>query len=119
MKKFIALFLCLFMLLSMTACGRKTDNNADISDIPVAGQDAEEENQPDISDNSENEIPEYNYKTEREEVANNLRDAKELVENGDIEDATMIIKSLQTRTLTDDEKAQLKKLQEKMITVSD
>lgn len=118
MKKFIALLLCLFMLLSMTACGRKNTSNADLNDIPTAGQDAEE-NQPDTSDNSENEIPEYNYETEREEVANNLRDAKELIENGDIEDATMIIKSLQTRTLTDDEKAQLKKLQEKMITVSD
>ncbi|MBQ7109472.1 MAG: hypothetical protein IJN99_03825 [Clostridia bacterium] len=118
MKKIIALLLCLFMLLSMTACGRKNKSNADLNDIPAARVE-EEENQPDTSDNAEDEIPEYDYETEREEVANNLRDAKELIENGDIEDATMIIKGLQTRTLTDDEKAQLKKLQEKMITVSD
>ena len=62
MKKFIALLLCLFMLLSMTACGRKDKDNADLNDIPTASQDVEE-NQTDEGDNSENEIPEYNYET--------------------------------------------------------
>ena len=57
--------------------------------------------------------------SDRTEIRNNLRDARELMESGAYDDATMIINGLKTRDLTEDERKELEKLQRDMLNVSD
>ncbi|MBQ3572969.1 MAG: hypothetical protein IJA16_00065 [Clostridia bacterium] len=122
MKKLFSLLLCMFMLLSVSSCKKGSDTDgARLNDIPTASADAEGEN-VEISeddDSQDADTSDRTPETDREEIKNNLRDAKELIENGSVEDAAMIIKSLQTRDLTDEEEKQLKELQKQMIKISD
>lgn len=118
MKRISALLLCLLLALSFTACGKKdkAPDNAPISGIEPAAADkieekTEEAPEPDTSDRT----PE----TDRKEIENNLRDAQELINDGNFDDATMIINSLKTRDLTESEKEKIKDLQKQMIKVSD
>lgn len=122
MKKLFSLLLCIFMLLSVTSCGKNPDEDgAKLNDIPTAAADAEGDEYETTDDGAiqEEDTSDRTPETDREEIKNNLRDAKELIENGSIEDAAMIIKSLQTRDLTDEEEKQLKALQKQMIKISD
>ncbi len=113
----------MFMLLSVTSCRKGSDTGgARLNDIPTASADSErdgDETTDDDGDNQDEDTSDRTPETDREEIKNNLRDAKELIESGSIEDAAMIIKSLQTRDLTDEEKKQLKALQKQMIKISD
>ena len=123
MKKLFSLLLCIFMLLSVTSCRKDSDTDgARLDDIPTASADAEgdgDETVENDGDNQDEDTSDRTPETDREEIKNNLRDAKELIESGSIEDAAMIIKSLQTRDLTDEEEKQLKALQKQMIKISD
>ena len=56
---------------------------------------------------------------EREEIANNIKSAEELIEEGLTDDAKMIIDALKTRNLTEEEKEQVKQLQITLNKVSD
>ena len=55
----------------------------------------------------------------REEIANMLRDAKELIDEGLTIDASRILRDLRTRDLTDAELAQTDALEASMIKISD
>ncbi len=102
----------------MTSCGDK--DNARLSDIPAATADpSDEADGRQDEQNGETDTSDRTEETDREEIKNNLRDARDLIESGDIEDASMIIKGLQTRELTPDEEKELKALQKQMIKVSD
>ena len=57
--------------------------------------------------------------TDRAEIQNNIRDAKELIDEGLIDDAKAIIRVLRSRTLTKDEEKQVDELEAKMLKVSD
>ena len=129
MKKFFIAVICLIIALLMFSCARK--NNADapgarLHDIPASTASSDDENtdtettecEEDEDELSENN-PDRNEETDRAEIKSNLRDARELIEAGALEDASMIIKGLQTRHLTDAEKNELKELQKMMITISD
>lgn len=137
-KRIISFAVCLIFILSAAACGKNNDKtqNPSIKDIPTAEAEAEnpDENVPEEQENepeeySEAETEKYvnsetkstDYRSERErvEIGNNLRDAEELIDNGDFEDAMMIIQSLKTRKLSDDESKRLNELQKRMISVSD
>lgn len=122
MKKLFSLLLCVFMLLSVTSCKKDSDTGgARLNDIPTASADAEGKNgeNSEGEDSQNTDTSDRTPETDREEIKNNLRDAKELIENGSVEDAAMIIKSLQTRDLTEEEEKQLKELQKQMIKISD
>ena len=118
------------MLLSVSSCKKDSDaGDASLNDIPTASADAEQDKTETVEDNGDNheednetqeeDTSDRTPETDREEIKNNLRDAKELIESGSIEDAAMIIKSLQTRDLTDEEEEHLKALQKQMIKISD
>lgn len=55
----------------------------------------------------------------RAEIANLIRDAKELIAEGLTDDAGMILRDLRTRDLTSAEKEQVDALQASMVTISD
>ncbi len=113
----------MLMLLSVASCGKDSDTGgARLNDIPTASADADgdgDETADGEDNNQDEDTSDRTPETDREEIKNNLRDAKELIESGSIEDAAMIIKSLQTRDLTDEEEKQLKALQKQMIKISD
>lgn len=115
MKKFLALLLTLILMISFAACGNNNTQNAPISGIPTAEAD-DDRTDDDLTEDPDSERTE---ESDRKEIQNNLRDARELIENGYFEDATMIIDSLKTRDLTDAERKELLKLQKQMIRVSD
>ncbi len=55
----------------------------------------------------------------RSEIAALLRDAEELLEDGLLDDAGMVLRDLKTRTLTEAEKEQLDALQESMLSLTE
>ncbi len=120
MKKLFISLLCLCLVFSASGCGKKDtgQDNASISDIPAATATDEpiDESSADESDDVQGErTPE----SDRREIENNLRDAQQLIDDGNYDDATMIINSLKTRDLTKEESEKLKDLQKQMIKVSD
>lgn len=145
MKKIILIILCFMIFTTLSACGKKQENNSNhsINDIPTASaddnndtddnsdkkDDASNENSNDDPSYSEEETEEYTVpdtnkkdlrsEKERIEINNNLRDAQELIDNECYEDAMMIIQSLKTRKLSDDENKKLIELQEQMMRISD
>lgn len=148
MKKLLILAICFVLAAASAGCGNKNDDageNVPLSDIPSASADKtkEEENNPgeeresDVKNEAENKSdnegaerstgasetgevsPERNADADRREIRNNLRDAEALIDEGMYDDAREVIKVLQTRELTDEEKEQLNELQKRMLTVSD
>lgn len=57
--------------------------------------------------------------SDRAEIQNNIRDAKDLIDDGLIDDAKAIIRILRSRKLTKDEEKQVDELEAKMLKVSD
>lgn len=55
----------------------------------------------------------------REEIRRMLADAEDLIDEGLLDDANMILRNLRTHDLTDEEKAQVDELQARMVTISD
>lgn len=122
MKKFFITLLCLCLAFSAYGCGKKDDDrkNAPISDItPATANEESLPNSSDDPDDSTSEAPERTPENDRKEIENNLRDAKQLIDDGCYDDAMMIINSLKTRDLTKEESEKLKALQKQMIKVSD
>ncbi len=115
MKKFFIFLLCLILLALAFSLVWKNNNTPDarLHDIPASTATTQDEDtdKPEETDRTE--------ETDRAEIQNNLRDARELIEAGATEDATMIIKSLKTRDLTESEKAELEELQKMLIVISD
>lgn len=57
--------------------------------------------------------------SDRAEIKANIRDAKELIDNGMTDDAKAIIRVLRSRELTSDEEKQVDELEAKLLKVSD
>lgn len=117
MKKFFIFLLCLILLaLAFSWVWKMTHDTpgAKLLDIPASTATTEDENTDETDVDSDR-----TEETDRAEIQNNLRDARELIESGATEDATMIIKSLKTRDLTESERAELEELQKMMIVISD
>lgn len=119
MKKFFSFILCIVLSLSFVSCkkDKSLQDDVKLKDIPASTADVEDENADDAKEDID--TSDRTEETDRKEIENNLRDARDLIEIGAIEDASMIIKGLQTRDLTADERAELKELQAMMIKVSD
>ncbi len=125
MKKFFVFIICLIIAAMVYSCARKNDIDfpgVRLHDIPASTASSDDEND-DADATEDDELSENNpdrtEESDRAEIKSNLRDARDLIEAGATEDAAMIIKSLQTRDLTEAEKKELKELQKKMITISD
>ena len=116
MKKLLTAILCLCLVIAASGCGKKDNSieNAPISDIPTATASEEIPEE----DNKDEVHPERTPENDRKEIESNLRDAQQLINDGNFDDATMIINSLKTRELTKEEKEKLKDLQKQMIKVS-
>lgn len=135
MRRLICLCVCLIIVLSVAGCGKK--NSAETENAPISGigtatadkDDIRDEIKPeDGSDNRSKESGENRgdtatddrtEETDRQEIKNNLRDARELIEEGAIEDAEMILDVIRTRVLTEEEKEELLELEKLMLVVSD
>ena len=55
----------------------------------------------------------------RAEIAQSLKDAEDLIEEGMYDDANMILRALRSRELTEEESAKVDELQGKLIKISD
>ena len=140
MKKLFVLIMCLLLALSAAACGGKDKENGDspLSGIRTATADKEDKDEKEEKDESELDedtddekddigeekvSEEYNpdrtEASDRQELKNFLRDAKELIEEGYFEDAEMILEVVRSRDLTADEKKELLELEKMMLVVSD
>ncbi len=75
---------------------------------------------PEPSDPANSEETERdNPAADRAEITNMLRDAKELIDEGLVDDAKMLLRDLRSRNLTAEEKRQVDALQSRLITISD
>ncbi len=123
MKKFFILVICIAAIVAFFAFNKEQLPSVPIRDIPPATASEDEaeklENGNEIGTDYEALSETERYNTERAEIARNIKDASELIDSGDFEDANMILNSLKTRRLTASEAEQVKALQAKMISVSD
>lgn len=119
MKKIISISLCLLILLSASACGKKQNTT------PAPAPDNTQEEQAQTAPKPNKEVPpekstdERTPETDKSEIQSNLKDAQELIDNGDTDDALMIIKALESRDLTDDEKELVIQMKKQISEVAD
>lgn len=57
--------------------------------------------------------------TDNAEIESNIRDAQELINDGNIDDAKALIKVLRSRNLTDSQEKRVDKLESQLISISD
>ena len=123
MKKILIFIVCLAVFAAAAAAILYNNNEGSGLNAPIGGistAEADGENTPEeLEDTAEDDFSDRTEESDRKEIESNLRDARELIEDGYIEDATMIIDSLKTRDLTDAERKELLELQKMMIKVSD
>lgn len=144
-KKAITALLCLAMVITCASCGKKnqgTDSDAPIGGIPTASADKDNtqnsDETPDNADggnqndnqnqddekNGQDAVQDYSNKdrtpqSDKTEIDNNIRDAKELINDGNIDDAKALIKVLRSRNLTADQEKQVDRLEAQLISISD
>lgn len=139
MKRISLIILCIAILTTLSACGKRQNviPNQSASDISAASDDENKsvdqdtnvtDEVTDDSQYSEEETEEYvvpetgekDFRSEKEriEINNNLRDVKELINDECYDDALMIIQSLKTRKLSKEESEKLTELQEQLESMS-
>ena len=122
-KPIIAIILLLILALLLTVMiYRSTPSNpTDIpSNTPASSVSSASEETPDSTpDPSPTSDPRNEEPVVREEIAKMLRDAKELIQEGLMDDAGRILRDLRTRELTEEEKSQVDALQAVMTKVKD
>lgn len=144
-RRTITALLCLAMVITCASCGKKkqgTDSDASIGDIPTASADkdnaqngdeatenADSGNQNDSQNQDDGKdgksaAQDYSNKdrtpqSDKTEIDNNIRDAKELINDGNIDDAKALIKVLRSRNLTADQEKQVDRLEAQLISISD
>lgn len=142
MKKILLISLCITMVLCVVACGKKEApkaepqkaepaqtevNDSATKQNPTSNADTANSNSSSISsdkqpypDSSSVDVnSERNEKSDNAEIEANLRDAKELIDNGDIDDAKEIIKAIESRKLTPEQQKKLDALKATLLKVSD
>ena len=133
MKKLLIALICVALCAGITACNKK-EKAPDVKEPSVKITDeaekteekeAEKENTEEVTETEafekavEEESAERTEESDRTEIANNIRDAKELIDEGLIDDAKAIIRVLRSRELTKDEEKQVDELEAKTLKVSD
>lgn len=139
MKRISLIILCIAILTTLSACGKRQNviPNQSAGDISAASDDENKSVDQDtnvtdeVTDDtqySEEETEEYvvpetgekDFRSEKEriEINNNLRDVKELINDECYDDALMIIQSLKTRKLSKEESEKLTELQEQLENMS-
>lgn len=126
-----------------------TNADAPISNIPTASADDDKQSQEnsdkdnentdnsasgeseagdksassDKQDNTRNQQEALNKertpKTDNAEIESNIRDAQELIDDGNIDDAKALIKVLRSRNLTEAQEKRVDKLESQLISISD
>lgn len=146
MKRLCIVILCL-LIMTAVSCGKKESEaspSPSIADIPAAtadekvneaengeaadeksgsesgersggeksgGEKADAAKQPDTSDRTP--------QSDRREIENNIRDAQGLIDDGMLDDAKAVIRSLRTRELTAEEEKKVDSLEAQLLTISD
>ncbi|MDO5310326.1 MAG: hypothetical protein Q4E94_00290 [Clostridia bacterium] len=140
MKRLCIVILCL-LIMTAVSCGKKESeaSPSSIADIPAAtadekvnetengeaadeksgsesgersgGEKADAAKQPDTSDRTP--------QSDRREIENNIRDAQGLIDDGMLDDAKAVIRSLRTRELTAEEEKKVDSLEAQLLTISD
>ena len=145
MKKLCIGILCL-LIMTAASCGKKESEvpaSPSIADIPAATADEkvnETENGEAADAKSGNEGGEMSNgekdggqagaakqidtsdrtpQSDRREIENNIRDAQDLIDEGMLDDAKAVIKSLRTRELTAEEEKMVDSLEAQLLTISD
>ena len=93
MKKLLIALICVALCAGITACNKK-EKAPDVKEPSVK-----------ITDEAEK-----TEESDRTEIANNIRDAKELIAEELYDDAEMIITALESRELTEEEQKEVDEL---------
>ena len=124
MKKLLIALICVALCAGITACNKK-EKAPDVKEPSVKITDeaekteekeAEKENTEEVTETEafekavEEESAERTEESDRTEIANNIRDAKELIAEELYDDAEMIITALESRELTEEEQKEVDEL---------
>ena len=118
MKKTVILFMVCFLLCSLAGCGWSDSPISTTRPLPSYEPSpliTEDPNASDDPEDDERDEPEI----VRQEIANMIRDAEDLIKEGLFDDAKMVLRDLRSRDLTDAEKKQVNNLLSKLVTISD
>ncbi|MGN0178040.1 MAG: hypothetical protein ACI4DY_01165 [Monoglobaceae bacterium] len=145
MKKLCIFILCLFVM-TAASCGKnegESSQSPSIADIPTAradenAADAESRDNTDANDSADDkenadgneaggkseaqarqDTSDRTPQSDRREIENNIRDAQSLIDDGMLDDAKAVIKSLRTRELTAEEEKKVDSLEAQLLTISD
>lgn len=130
MRKSLLIVSVVIMLSLMTGCGKQASPN--VSDIDdTSSTNTATENTDGQTELTEPQTPTASEPSgssnsakpakpdDRTEIAKMIKDAQELINEDMTDDAAMLIRDLLTRDLTDEEREQIKALQEKVVKISD
>lgn len=120
MKKTLIALVCLAVSVGVCGCvNKKTEIE---SEKPVTVNETIPEEAPKAAEETPEVIkeptPERTEETDREEIKNNLRDARQLIEDECYDDAEMILKAIESRELTGEEQKELEELK-KLLSVTE
>ena len=145
MKRLCIVILCL-LIMTAVSCGKKereASPSPSIADIPAAtadekvneaegGEAADEKSGSESGEASDDEkdggqsdtakqtdTSDRTPQSDRREIENNIRDAQDLIDNGMLDDAKALIRSLRTRELTAEEEKKVDSLEAQLLTISD
>ena len=126
MKKLISLAVVLAVILSFGGCGKKsnTDTLSDPTPTSVATETpTEEPTQTPEPEKTKAPTPTPDPRDDedviRAEIAKMLDDAEELIKEGLLDDAGMVIRDIKTRELNEAETKRLNELQAELVKISD
>ena len=126
MKKLISLAVVLAVILSLGGCGKKsdTDTPSDPTPTSVATDTATDEpTQTPEPEKTKAPAPTPDPRDDedviRAEIAKMLDDAEELIKEGLLDDAQMVIRDIKTRELNEAETKRLNELQAELVKISD
>lgn len=126
MKKLISLAVVLAVILSLGGCGKKNDINTPSDPTPTSvATDAatDEPTQTPEPEKTKAPAPTPDPRDDedviRAEIAKMLDDAEELIKEGLLDDAQMVIRDIKTRELNEAETKRLNELQAELVKISD
>ncbi len=118
MKKLLLFLIVCFLSLCLMACGR--DDSPISTTRPLPNQDVSTETTDDLNSTEDStEDKRDDPEVVSQEIANMLRDAEALIDEGLYDDARMVLRDLRSRNLNDTERAKVNSLLSRLITISD
>ena len=121
MNKIISLLIAVLMIGSLSACDWFGGPISTTRPLPSATAAPDETESPDVTYSPDTDYEGYTNAPEVEsaEVAKMVRDAEELINEGLIDDAKMLLRDLRSRDLSEADKKAVDKLQSRLVQISD